>query len=56
MEPYCPEFIADLTKQTEDRRERAKIARVGGYTVKFTEGVLRKRRDENKEDENHVLQ
>ena len=43
---YRPEFIADLAKQTTDRRERAKIARAAGYTVKFIEGMLRKRRDE----------
>ena len=46
MRLYRPEFIADLAKQTTDRRERAKIARAGGYTVKFIEGILRKRRDE----------
>lgn len=46
MRLYRPEFIADLAKQTTDRRERAKIARAGGYTVKFIEGTLRKRRDE----------
>ena len=45
MRLYRPEFIAD-TKQTTDRRERAKIARAAGYTVKFIEGMLRKRRDE----------
>lgn len=49
MRLYRPEFIADLAKQTTDRRERAKIARAGGYTVKFIEGMLRKRiaEDEN---------
>ena len=46
MRLYRPEFIADLAKQTTDRRERAKIARTAGYTVKFIEGMLRKRRDE----------
>lgn len=46
MKLYRPEFIADLSKQETDRRERAKIARAGGYTVKFIEGVLRKRRGE----------
>lgn len=45
MRLYRPEFIADLAKQTTDRRERAKIARAAGYTVKFIEGMLRKRRD-----------
>ena len=47
MRLYRPEYIADLAKQETDRRERAKIARAGGYTVKFIEGVLSKRRREN---------
>ncbi len=47
MRLYRPEFIADLAKQTNDRRERAKIARAGGYTAKFIEDVLHKRRDED---------
>ena len=47
---YRPEFIADLAKQTNDRRERAKIARAGGYTVKFIEGMLRKRRSEDESE------
>lgn len=46
MRLYRPEFVADLAKQTTDRRERTKIARAAGYTVKFIEGMLRKRRDE----------
>ena len=50
MRLYRPEFIADLAKQTKDRRERAKIARAGGYTVKFIEGILRKRRDEGENE------
>ena len=53
MRLYRPEYIADLAKQTADRRERAKIARAGGYSAKFIEGVLRKRSeesDENKEE------
>ena len=47
---YRPEFIADLAKQTNDRRERAKIARAGGYTVKCIEGMLRKRRSEDESE------
>lgn len=47
MRLYRPELIADLAKQTPDRRERAKIARAGGYTVKFIESVLNKRKNEN---------
>lgn len=47
MRLYRPDFIADLANQTTDRRERAKIARAGGYTIKFIEGVLSKRRKEN---------
>ena len=42
-----PEFIADLAKNETDRRERAKITRAGGYTAKFIEGVLSKRRKES---------
>lgn len=44
MKLYRAEYIADLAKQTTDRRERAKIARAAGYTVKFIEGVLNKRK------------
>ncbi len=47
MRLYRPEFIADIAKQTSDRRERSKIARAGGYSTKFIEGVLSKRRKEN---------
>ena len=47
MKLYRPEFIADLAKQETDRRERAKIARAGGYTVKFIGSVFSKRRKEN---------
>ncbi len=47
MRLYRPEFIADLAKQAPDRRERAKIARAGGYTVKFIESTLRKRRNDD---------
>lgn len=47
MRLYRPEYIADLAKQTADRRERAKIARAGGYTVKFIEGLLRKRKEDD---------
>lgn len=44
---YRSEYIADLAKQTTNRRERAKIARAGKYTVKFIEGLLRKRKEED---------
>ena len=47
MKLYRPEYIADLAKQTTDRRERAKIARAAGYTVKFIEGLLRKRKEDD---------
>ena len=49
MRLYRPEFIADLAKPVQDRRERAKIARAGGYTAKFIENMLNRRK---KEDEN----
>lgn len=44
---YRSEYIASLAKQTADRRERIKIAQIGGYTVKFIEGLLRKRKEED---------
>ena len=47
MRLYRPDYIADLVSQTSDRRERAKIARAGGYTIKFIEGILSKRRNED---------
>ena len=49
MHLYRPEFIADLAKPIKDRRERAKIARAGGYTAKFIETTLSKRRNDNEE-------
>ena len=47
MRLYRPEFIADLAKHVTDRRERAKIARAGGYSARVIEGLLNKRRKEN---------
>jgi hypothetical protein len=47
MRLYRPEFIADLAKTEKDRRERAKIARAGGYTAKLIESLLSKRKKEN---------
>ena len=47
MRLYRPEFIADLAKQVPDRRERAKIARAGGYSAKVIESILNRRRKEN---------
>ncbi|WIW71459.1 hypothetical protein [Anaerosinus gibii] len=47
MRLYRPEYIADLAKPVSDRRERAKIARAGGYSAKVIEGILNKRRKEN---------
>ena len=49
MRLYRPEFIADLAKQETDRRERAKIARAGGYSARVIEGLLAKRRKENED-------
>ena len=50
MRLYRPEFIADLAKQETDRRERAKIARAGGYSARVIEGILSKRRKENEDE------
>ena len=41
MRLYRPEFVADLAKQTNDRRDRAKIARAAGYTVSGTTKMKR---------------
>ena len=46
MKLYRPEYIADLAKQTTDRRERAKIARAAGYSSRVIERILTKRRQE----------
>jgi hypothetical protein len=43
---YRPEFIADIAKNVSDRRERARIARAGGYTAKAIENMLSKRKNE----------
>lgn len=52
MRLYRPEFIADIAKQVSDRRERAKIARAGGYTSKAIEGLLTKRKKESENESN----
>jgi len=49
MRLYRPEYIADLAKHEPDRRERAKIARAGGYSARVIESLLAKRRKENEE-------
>jgi hypothetical protein len=50
MRIYRPEFIADIAKPVKDRRERAKIARAGGYTAKFIENMLNRRKKENEDE------
>ncbi len=54
MRLYRPEFIADLAKGEPDRRERAKIARAGGYSARVIERLLSKRRQEAEEAEEAV--
>ena len=50
MRLYRPEFIADIAKPVADRRQRARIARAGGYLARVIEGILNKRRKENEEE------
>ena len=50
MRLYRAEFIADLAKNETDRRERAKIARAGGYSARVIESVLSKRRREDESE------
>ena len=47
MRLYRSEFIADIAKNVTDRRERAKIARAGGYTAKAVETMLNRRKKGN---------
>lgn len=47
MRLYRPEFIADLAKNEANKRERAKIARAGGYSSAVIERLLKKRQNEN---------
>jgi hypothetical protein len=49
MRLYRTEFVADLANQESDRRERAKIARAGGYSAKMIEAILTKRKKENEQ-------
>jgi hypothetical protein len=51
MKLYRPEFVADLAKTVTDRRERAKISRAGGYSARFIENMLTKRRKENEDEQ-----
>ena len=50
MRLYRSEFIADLVNTVKDRRERAKIARAGGYSAKAIETTLSKIKKENGND------
>ena len=52
MKLYRAEYV-DLAKQSTERRQRANIARAAGYSLKFIESVLQKRKkeDEDEKDE-----
>lgn len=50
MKLYRAEYVADLAKQTTERRQRANIARAAGYSLKFIESVLQKRKKEDDDD------
>lgn len=49
MKLYRAEYIADLAKRASDRRQRASIARAAGYSLKFIESVLQKRKKEDQD-------
>ena len=51
MKLYRAEYVADLAKDTKDRRKRAEIARAGGYALKFIESIIQKRKKENDESQ-----
>lgn len=46
MKLYRAEYIAELVAMTQDRRKRADIARAGGYSLKFIESIIQKRKKE----------
>ncbi|MGN0679488.1 MAG: hypothetical protein ACI4JS_07490 [Oscillospiraceae bacterium] len=48
MKLYRAEYIADLVSRTPDRKERADIARAGGYSLKFIESIIQKRKKEGR--------
>ena len=52
MKLYKPDFIADLVDIETDRRARAKIARAAGYSARFIENMLSKRK--NGDSDEHV--
>ena len=47
MKLYRAEYVADLAEQEKDRRKRAEIVRPGGYTLKFIESLIQKRKKES---------
>ena len=47
MKLYRAEYVADLAEQEKDRRKRAEIVRAGGYTLKFIESLIQKRKKES---------
>ena len=51
MKLYRAEYIADLAKTATDRRQRASIARAAGYSLKFIDSVLQKRKKEDPDEE-----
>lgn len=51
MKLYRTEYIADLAKQATDRRQRASIARAAGYSLRFIDSILQKRKKENDDEE-----
>lgn len=50
MKLYRAEYIADLAKTATDRRQRASIARAAGYSLKFIDSVLQKRKKEDPDE------
>lgn len=51
MKLYRAEYVADLAKQSNERRQRANIARGAGYSLKFIESILQKRKKEDDKEE-----
>ena len=56
MRLYRPEFIACLAEQEPERRERAKVARAGGYSARVIEALISKRRNGNGEEQAKAIE
>lgn len=48
MKLFRADFVASIAENAADKRERGNIARAAGYALKFIEGIIQKRRKEER--------